>query len=410
MQFDDMKANSRQPDSGTLYDPGARPSGWGLARFLNFLMGVLAGLAIVRFLWPRFDSPPEELLLWFGGFLIFLMGVLYLQVLFHEAGHLVFGLFTGYRFVSWRVGRLMVIRRDGRLRLVRYQLAGTAGQCLLAPPEGPAGEMPLTLYHLGGSLVNLMIGLLGLGAAIGFPAGSLAASVSEIFALTGFAYGAVNAVPMRLAGIDNDGANLRTLLRRPVTRRDIWLQLKVNEAMVQGHRLRDLPEDWFDLPEIAAMDNALTAGTALMYFGRRLDEHRIAESRDLARYVLTGARGMADIQRLLLGQDLYFLELLMDPAVAGEGPPIAPAMKGLYKALGNHPSVLRTQYAKALLADQDEAAAAELRRQFERVREKGPYQGDLQSEAELMDLAHDRARDLVVNGSLPEPIPAVPVK
>lgn len=405
MQTDDMMAKSGPTGQAGQPDPGARPSGYGLARILNFLMGVLAGLVIVRFLWPRFDLPPEQLLLWFAGFLIFLMGILYLQVLFHEAGHLVFGLLTGYRFVSWRVGRLMVIRRDGRLRLVRYQLAGTAGQCLLAPPERPPEELPFVLYQLGGSLVNLLIGLLGLVGAHWFPAGTLPAAASEIIALTGFAYGAFNAVPMRLAGIDNDGANLRTLLRRRETRRDIWLQLKVNEAMVQGRRLRDLPEEWFQLPTMEVMDNALTAGTALMYFGRLMDEHRFAEARELATRLLAQARGLADIQRLLLGLDRYFLDLLEDPATVGDGPSFAPALKRLYKAIAGHPSVLRTQYAKALLVEKDETAAAELRRKFELIRAKTPDQGDLADEAELMDLARDRARE--VPGGEPQPEPMV---
>ena len=35
----------------------------------------------------------------------------FLQIIIHEAGHLVFGLLTGYKFSSFRIGSFMWIRR-----------------------------------------------------------------------------------------------------------------------------------------------------------------------------------------------------------------------------------------------------------------------------------------------------------
>ena len=68
--------------------------------------------------------------------LVFLIVIsaLYLQILLHEAGHLVFGLLTGYRFLSFRVGSLMLVREQGKLRLKSFSIAGTGGQCILIPP------------------------------------------------------------------------------------------------------------------------------------------------------------------------------------------------------------------------------------------------------------------------------------
>lgn len=61
------------------------------------------------------------------------VGVL-VQIVLHEGGHLAAGLATGYGFVSFRIGSVMLLKKDGRLQFCRYQLAGTGGQCLLAPP------------------------------------------------------------------------------------------------------------------------------------------------------------------------------------------------------------------------------------------------------------------------------------
>lgn len=59
----------------------------------------------------------------------------FICVIVHEAGHLVCGLLTGYGFVSFRIFSFTFIREAGRLRVKRFAIAGTGGQCLLSPPE-----------------------------------------------------------------------------------------------------------------------------------------------------------------------------------------------------------------------------------------------------------------------------------
>ena len=88
--------------------------------------------------------------------ILILLFSIFLQVLLHEGGHLVCGLATGYRFVSFRIFNLTFIRKDGKLCIKRFSLAGTGGQCLLTPPERPLEDIPTTLYNLGGVLANLL--------------------------------------------------------------------------------------------------------------------------------------------------------------------------------------------------------------------------------------------------------------
>ena len=53
---------------------------------------------------------------------------LLVHIVLHEGGHLAAGLATGYSFVSFRIGSIMLQKKEGRLRVCRYQLAGTGGQ------------------------------------------------------------------------------------------------------------------------------------------------------------------------------------------------------------------------------------------------------------------------------------------
>ena len=81
----------------------------------------------------------------------------FLQIILHEGGHLVFGLLTGYQFVSFNVcGFIWQKGPDGKLHAGRMQLAGAGGQCLMAPPEYNGGDFPFALYNLGGVRTNLL--------------------------------------------------------------------------------------------------------------------------------------------------------------------------------------------------------------------------------------------------------------
>ena len=63
----------------------------------------------------------------------------------------------------------------------------------------------------------------------------------------------------------------------------------------------------------------------------------------------------------------------------------------LLKAMRTSPSVLRTEYIRALLERGDAEAAAKLKQQFERAAARHPYPAELESERELMELAEKLA-------------------
>ena len=56
-------------------------------------------------------------------YLVFLIYIaFFLQGAFHEAGHLVCGLLSGYGFSSYRIGSLMWIRQKGKICFKRFSL------------------------------------------------------------------------------------------------------------------------------------------------------------------------------------------------------------------------------------------------------------------------------------------------
>lgn len=145
--------------------------------------------------------------------ILILLFSIFLQVLLHEGGHLVCGLATGYRFVSFRIFNLTFIRKDGKLCIKRFSLAGTGGQCLLTPPERPLEDIPTTLYNLGGVLANLLTAILAflpLLTVDGLP--YLLKFFLLMLSLIGILLAGMNGIPMKMGGIGNDADNMCLLL------------------------------------------------------------------------------------------------------------------------------------------------------------------------------------------------------
>ena len=137
--------------------------------------------------------------------ILILLFSIFLQVLLHEGGHLVCGLATDYRFVSFRIFNLTFIRKDGKLCIKRFSLAGTGGQCLLTPPERPLEDIPTTLYNLGGVLANLLTAILAflpLLTVDGLP--YLLKFFLLMLSLIGILLAGMNGIPMKMGGIGND--------------------------------------------------------------------------------------------------------------------------------------------------------------------------------------------------------------
>lgn len=49
----------------------------------------------------------------------------FLQVIVHEGGHLVCGLLSGYKFSSFRVGKVILVKKRDGIKRGRYSLMGT---------------------------------------------------------------------------------------------------------------------------------------------------------------------------------------------------------------------------------------------------------------------------------------------
>ena len=358
------------------------------------VLGVILGLAVRSFMvWqmPEGISSGEKIFRLCVS-MVMLVAAFMIHIVLHEAGHLIFGLMSGYRFSSFRIGSHMLMKEEnGKLVHKKFKITGTGGQCLMIPPEMVDGKIPVVRYNLGGSLVNLAVSVLLLPVFLLMDKGGMAALFFFMMICMGVLTGLSNGVPLRTKAINNDGYNAISLGRNPEAMRSFWIQMKANELLTKGIRTKDMPEKWFEVPSDESMKNAIIAPLGVYAVSRLMDQHRFDEAEKLMNHLLEIESGIVGLHRSLMICDLIYLELIGQNRPERVQELYTREVKKFVKAMGRFPSVIRMQYAYFLLGEDDPDAVARVMALFERVAAEYPYPNDINTERELIRIAAERA-------------------
>lgn len=251
--------------------------------------------------------------------------------------------------------------------------------------------MPYKLYNLGGVLANLLA--VALAGALIAPCRNVwgARVLFEMLCVTGLGTALTNGIPLRVQGVANDGANARDLGKDPAALRAFWVQLSMNARQAEGVPLREMPEEWFALPD-GGLDNIMLASQAVLHANRLMSEQRFAETAQCIDALLQGDTAILSLHRKLLLCDRLTCALLT-------GEDAAPwlvrwnskEMKAFRKQMRSFLSVQRTEYLAALLAERDAAKAEVFHRKFEQRAKTYPYAAEAADERALVELGAQMA-------------------
>ena len=355
------------------------------------LIGAVCGILFMKYLDrpETAGTPGGGKILTILVALVSMFAALILQIIIHEAGHLVFGLLTGYRFISFRVYSFMWMKDNDRIRFKRMSIAGTGGQCLMAPPDLKDGKMPVQLYNYGGAIMNLIASAISGGLSLLCPAGSLFRPFLLMMLVTGIAYALMNGLPLRMSLANNDGRNAWDLARSPEAVQAFWTTMKMNELSARGVCLRDMPEEWFAVPDEEGMKNGITSSLGAVACSRLMEQGRFEEADALMERLLSQPNGIPGVLRKMLVCDRIYVELIRkNRPEALEGLRTKDQEKFM-KSMKKFPSVLRTEYAYALLAEKDPEKAQKVMEMFEKTARTYPNPNDIEIERELMETARE---------------------
>ena len=190
-----------------------------------------------------------------GWILLILFFALLIQLFVHEFGHLLFGLLTGYTFISFRISVFLLYKKEGKFHFTVLPDFAFLGQCLMEPPtKTNLGHFPYIWYNAGGFISNAILSLLCL-IPLFFTVGALQFFWYSL-AFAGLLLAVLNAIPS-VDKIPNDGHNLVTMLHDDNTRQAYYIQLYVNAKVFQGYGYADLDPSVILLPSEAKITNPL---------------------------------------------------------------------------------------------------------------------------------------------------------
>lgn len=235
-----------------------------------------------------------------------------LHIILHEGGHLLMGLATGYRFSSFRIASIAFVRKDGQIRVRRYKLAGTGGQCLMLPPEMPVEQVPFFWYNAGGVIMNVVFALFPLVLLMKCNLTVWWSSWCIMMVIVGLSLAVLNGIPMRLGGMQNDGMNILILFRTPEKRKDFVRQLQIAVTATEGKRTSEMPAEWFDCDSVDDYRELLRLASRLNHQARLIDEGRFLEAHASVEDLLKHFSELPQIVQLELAGEYIFTECLTE--------------------------------------------------------------------------------------------------
>lgn len=300
----------------------------------------------------------------------------------HEAGHLVCGLLCGYRFVSFRIFSLTILKINKRFRFKRFSIAGTGGQCLLCPPDRPASEIKTGWYNFGGVLANIII----IPAAIPLFYISPNAFFTEflaIFLMIDVFMALFNGIPMKINGMGNDGYNMLVLRKNPETKNAFIIQLRANALIQQGVRPKDMPAEWFNMPEEICYRNPMELTIPLMTASRLEDNMQWESAYRILKQIYDHKDQIIGLYVKEIACELIFLALVTDRKTEAETILEPQLMKYINTTRRVMSSKERILCAIELFINDDHKAAEEIYQSLLHNRKKYLLQGEVESDIEL---------------------------
>lgn len=243
-------------------------------------------------------------------FLLFIAVLsIFLQIIIHEAGHLIFGVLTGYEFISFRIFSITILFQEKRLRISKNIISGTAGQCIMTPSFNESVSIPYFWYNAGGVISNLLTTIISLSTAFLFPEGNICRTVLIFLAIIGIIFTLYNGIPMKTRLVVNDAYNIYKLIHNPEAKRAFWRLLKLNEYQIKGIKLCNCPDEWFDSLQ-ESYSNPIVCGWSIFVLLRFLERRNYVEALNICNKIIE-APNVPDIYKNEATCEKKFCEIML---------------------------------------------------------------------------------------------------
>ena len=164
-------------------------------------------------------------------------------ILLHETGHLIFGLMSHYKFISFQF-LCFKSTKIGKKSKISVEKGITLGQCLMGVEPADRGKVRYKLYMSGGVIMNILLFVLSVAGLILIYVfkGDLNAHLLACAFINGYLI-PINYIPLNNQGIYNDGLNLKLMSKYESVRHLIINTLSLQYLVVNNVCINDIPEE-----------------------------------------------------------------------------------------------------------------------------------------------------------------------
>ena len=359
-----------------------------LSKIVVLIFSGIVGAVGGSMIYAKNMSPQDTFLELFLILAIFIISYT-VQIILHESGHLIFGLLSGYEFTSFRIGSLTIIKEDGKLAIKKFNLKGTAGQCIMFPKEDDYEKCSYVLYNLGGVLINAIV------SALCFVIYTIASGNTNIDSIlicmigSGIVIVITNGIPMKISGVVNDGYNVMSIINNKIMKYGFYIQLKVNGLMSRGMRVKDMPLKWFQIDEKSDFSNPLVTSIKCIEANYYHDKLEFDKAKECYEFLLNYNPKIIKLYEYEIKCELLFYEIIGERNEEKISKLYTDQLKSYIKASKSHISKMRLMYAYALIIEKDMQKANNILDKLEINKNKYPNKGETESELEIIKFVRD---------------------
>lgn len=257
----------------------------------------------------------------------------------------------------------------------------------MSPSEPVNGKFPYLLYNFGGAIFNFIVALIAFLFLPKFSHIFIVYVFLGILFVSGIYLGLANAIPLKKLG--NDGYNIMQISQSQRANYAFYAQLKANELQTKGVRVSDLPDKFTQMPSDEELKNMIIATMAVFHIASIMDRKDFEKAEREISSLLEKDTNLHPLNRSLLKVDLIYTYLVNNSNMDKIPDLIDRDLENFLKLMKKYPSVLRTQYAYALLWDKDEEKAGKHLSEFEKISKNFPYSSVIESEREKIEYAKE---------------------
>lgn len=365
-----------------------------LKKTLTLFYFMLIFFGIVYFYMYLINSSPEYPVLKerFGVIGLSLIGFFLLasavicQVIFHELGHLIIALLSGYDFVMFRIGSIALVKTDEGFKFGKFHIPGTGGQALLYPGGKSYEDYRYKLYMYGGVISNILVALVCFLILISVKNLLLQIFLFFMTAL-GIIFSLTNGIPIS-EQIVNDAMNAKLMDKYKEYRVFTKYTLKASKYYVNAKSLKDFDDDEIRYlldtkAEFAEMD--ILKGD---YYGEKGDfkKAELYYKEALSKSFLSG-----EIQKNATINELIYIFVLRGDEEEFKKYYTFDFRNILTKVLSKMINGFHSRYAIAKLIDKNDSVADIIKKQFDKYKKNYIFKAQVDDVEKKIQLVDDKS-------------------